>query len=75
MKAVPSPTAITLPSLSTLTTVSSLEVKVTLPASAGVKVPTITASSSTCKSKEAGSTLISVGTLLTVTVTVTEFSA
>ena len=49
--------------------------KVTLPASAGVKVATITVSSPTNKSSEVGLTLISVGTLLTVTAKAVEFSA
>ena len=64
-----------MPKASTVTTESSLDVKVTLPTSAGVKVATITSPSPTSKSNEAGSTLISVGTLLTVIVTVVVFSA
>ncbi len=49
--------------------------KVTLPASGGVKLAIITVSSPTNKFNESGLTVISVGTLLTVTVTVVVFSA
>ena len=48
--------------------------KVTLPASAGVKLATIIVSSPTNMFNEAGLTVISVGILLTVTATVVEFS-
>ena len=47
----------------------------TLPASTGVKLATITISSPTNKSNGVVSTVISVGTLLTVTVTLVVLTA
>ena len=71
---LPSLSAMILPSL-TMATFSSLDLYVKLPASAGINVAPVSISPSTFKSIVVLVTLISVGTLVTVTLTIVEFSA
>ena len=73
--ALPSPTALTLPSLLTVTTEALDDINLTYPASAGIKVALITVSSSTFNFKDLFLTSIEVLILLTVTVIVVELIA
>ena len=74
MVTLPSLRAMILPS-SIFTIPSLLKLYVKLPASSGDKVAPVEISSLTSKLRVVLVTLISVGTLVTVTVTIVEFSA